>query len=138
MKQTEKSIYEFKKGDIITRLKPALDDTGHKDYDLVGKKITFMGIANASIYLSRKADLLASLFVGKDSFTIQLPLELYDEGWAEYIEPDFIEDDSSIDDYEKSLDNELQKAVKEDNYERADMLKKKIDELKNKKDKGDK
>lgn len=137
MKQEEKSIYNFKKGDIITRIKPVLDEMGNKDYTLVGKRVTFKGIANASVYLSREADFLTSIFVGKDNFTIQVPLELYELGWADYIEPDFIDEDSPIFDDEKSLHDEIQKAVKEDNYERADMLKKRLEELKNKK-KGDK
>jgi hypothetical protein len=134
MKQEEKTIYDFKKGDVITRVKPLIGDSGplgDKDYSLVGKKVTFLGIANASVYLSKPGDFLTSLLLGKETITIQLPLELAENGWADYIEPDFIDSDAPILEDEESIKKEIGKAVKEDDYERANALKKKLEEIKN-------
>ncbi len=64
MKQQSKSIYDFKKGDIITRLEPMVDEDGYKDFSLVGAKLTFVGIANACAYLVRKANPLMKIFLG--------------------------------------------------------------------------
>jgi len=134
MKQEEKRIYDFQKGDVITRIRPMTGEAGalgEKDYSLVGKKVTFLGIANASVYISKAADFLMSIFLGKDEFTVQLPLELCEDGWSYYTEPDFLDSDAlpSLDN-EKSLVAEIGKAVEEDNFERAEMLKKKLEELK--------
>lgn len=135
MKQEEKSIYDFQKGDQITRLKPIVYTDGDKDFALVGKQLTFMGIANASIYLSKEADFLTALFVGKDKFTLQFPLELCETGWADYVQPDFLDDlDGPIFDDEEKLQEQIKKAVQEDNYEKADELKKKLDKIRKNRD----
>jgi hypothetical protein len=133
MKQEEKSIYDFRKGDLVTRISPMIGDSGpmgEKDYSLVGKKLSYLGIANASVYLSKTADFLISMFTGKDEFTIQLPVELCETGWAYYVEPDFIDSESIPLDDEETLRTEIKKAVKEDNFERAEMLKRKLEEIK--------
>jgi len=133
MIQGEKTIYDFRKGDQITRIKPILGDPGtlgDKDYSLVGKKVTFLGIANASVYLSKAADFLISMFTGKEELTFQIPVELCEDGWAFYTEPDFLDPDSLPMDSEEKLKEELMKAVKDDNFERAEMLKKKLEEIK--------
>lgn len=137
MRQEEKRIYDFRKGDVITRIKPIIGEAGtiaERDYSLVGKKITFLGIANASVYLSKAADFLVTLFLGKDEFTIQLPIELCEDGWAYYTEPDFLDSqDLPPLDNEKNLKDEIRKAVEDDNFERAEMLKKKLEDLQNSK-----
>jgi hypothetical protein len=133
MKQKEQSIYDFKKGDSITRIRPVIGGsnlTSEKDYSLVGKKVTFLGIANASVYLSKPGDLLTAILLGKDTLTIQIPLELCEDGWSYYIEPDFIDNESSISDDESTIQGEIQKAIKADEYEKADALKKKLDQIK--------
>jgi hypothetical protein len=130
MKQEEKSIYDFVKGDIITRLKPIIYSDGEKDFSFVGKAITFLGIANASIYLSKETDFFTSLLTGKDKFTIQLPLEVCERGWGEYVKPDFLEDtDGPILDDEEIIQLQIKKAIKEDDFETADELKKKLDKI---------
>jgi len=129
MKQETKSIYDFKKGDAITRLKPILYADGEKDFTFVGKNLTFMGIANASVYLSKDADFLTAIFTGRSSFTIQLPLEICEEGWAEYIKPDFLEGEEFILDDEEDINFKIKDALDEENYELAERLKKKLEEL---------
>ncbi|MCF7815361.1 MAG: hypothetical protein K9N40_12875 [Candidatus Cloacimonetes bacterium] len=130
MKQEEKTIYNFQKGDSITRIKPIIYQDGEKDFTFVGKQLTFMGIANASVYLSKEADMLTSLFTGKDKFTIQLPIETCKTGWADYIEPDFLEegDELFIDDEEK-IKKKINNALSEEDYELAERLKKKLEEI---------
>ena len=136
MNQKAKNIFEFRKGDILTRLKPMQDDDGFKDFSLVGAKLTFIGIANACIYLSKKADPLSKIFLGQEAMQIKIPLELCKEGWANYVEPDFGEG-SSIEDLtdEQAISTEIQKAVEEEDYFRAEALKKKLEELSKNKDK---
>jgi hypothetical protein len=137
MNQKTKSIFEFRKGDIITRLKPMSDDEdGYKDFSLVGARLTFIGIANACVYLSKKSDPLFKLFLSQDNLQIKLPLELCEQGWSNYIEPDF-GDGSSIEDLtdEQAISAEIQKAVEEEDYFRAEALKKKLEELSKNKDK---
>jgi len=132
--QEEKRIYDFKRGDIITRIKPIIDDEGFKDYNLVGRKVIFQGIANASIYLAKETDMMALIFMGMARHTIQLPLELAEDGWAFHIEPDFLENDAPIIEDEEKLQKEIERATEIEDFEKADKLKKKLEELKNKND----
>lgn len=136
MKQEEKSIYDFKKGDQITRLKPIIYPDGEKAFEFVGKSLTFMGIANASVYLSKEADFLASLFIGKDRFTIQLPLEICEDGWGDYIKPDFLdEEDGPVLDDEEKVQKQIKKAIQEDDFEKASELKKKLEQIRKNREK---
>ena len=140
--QPEKDIYTFKKGDKITRILPIVDEDGFKNFSLVGAKLTFIGIANACIYLTKKPDILASLFLGKEDLQIKLPIGLCSTGWADYIEPDFLDNsvedsNSDIDSNDEDLDIEeleksIQKAVDKEDFVRAAVLKKRIIDLKNK------
>lgn len=139
MKQEQADIYNFKKGDVITRLKPIIDpETGEKDYTFVGRKVTFLGIANASIYLSRDMDILSALFTGMNKQTIQLPLEVWEDGWAHYVEPDFLDDESPLMDDEKSIQEQIEKASAADDFEKADKLLKRLEELRNQRRNGSK
>jgi hypothetical protein len=82
MEQKPRTIYDFRKGDIITRLEPMVDEDGYKDFSLVGAKVTFVGIANACVYLSKKSDPLSKIFLGQDVMQIKLPLALCEKGWS--------------------------------------------------------
>lgn len=133
MRQEEVSIYEFKKGDVITRIQPILDPaTGHKDYTFVGKKLTFMGIANATIYLAQEFDFLAKLFLGMDKNVIQLPVDLWPDGWAYHIEPDFLDEDSMLIDDESRMREQLDLAIENQNFEKAEDLRRKLEQLRKK------
>jgi hypothetical protein len=130
MNQKNKSIFDFRKGDIITRIKPMQEDDGYKDFSLVGAKLTFIGIANACVYLSKKSDPLSKIFLGQDNIQVKFPLELCEEGWSNYVDPDFGQE-SSIDKSsdEQAIATEIQKAVEEEDYFRAEDLKKKLEEI---------
>jgi hypothetical protein len=129
MEQKPKSIYEFRKGDVVTRLKPLVDDELGKDFSLVGASLTFLGIANACVYLSKKADFITKLFLGQEDIQIKLPLEICEQGWANYVEPDFIDGISSEKSPKEELEREIEKAVKREDYVKADLLKKKLEDL---------
>ena len=129
MSQKSKSIYDFKKGDLLTRLKPMVDEDGFKDYSLVGAKLTFVGIANACIYLSKKSDMFAKMFLGIEISQVKIPIELCQDGWADYIEPEFLD---STD--ENAINEEIKKAVDKEDYFKAEALKQKLDQIKKKKD----
>lgn len=133
MKQEEVDIFEFQKGDIITRIKPISDpETGVKDYAFVGKKLIFMGIANATIYLAQEFDFLAKLFLGMDKNVIQLPVDLWPTGWAYHIEPDFLDEDSMIIGNESRMKEQLDLAIENQNFEKAEDLRRKLEELRKK------
>ena len=135
MEQEQLSIYKFKKGDLITRIKPMVDETGDKDFTFIGGKITFMGIANASIYISRPLDFLAMIFSGRNEQVVQLPLELWENGWAFYIEPDFLDAEPEMD-IESQLEFEFEQAKFDEDYKKADIISKKLDEIRKKKKDG--
>jgi hypothetical protein len=40
MKQEEKSVYDFKKGDVVTRIRPMTGESG-LDYSLVGNSLLY-------------------------------------------------------------------------------------------------
>jgi hypothetical protein len=130
-------IDSFKKEDLITRVVPIMNpETNAPDYSLVGKKLIFLGIANASIYLklplSNDADNLIFLMFGqKEPQMVQLALDLYRSGWQYYIEPDFLNDNNIS--AEEDLKRQIRLAVDEENFERAEFLKKQLEELKSKK-----
>ena len=131
--QEEKRIYDFKKGDVITRIKPLIDNDGFKDYTLVGRKVVFQGIANACIYIAREMDMMSMLFTGMSKHILQVPLEVAEEGWAFHIEPDFLDDgDTPIIDEEYKLLGEIEKATDIEDFEKADKLKKKLEKLRKK------
>jgi hypothetical protein len=133
MEQNIETIYKFKKGDIITRLLPVKDSTnGSLDYSLVGKKLIFLGIANASVYLTyENANFLLQLFIGKESQTLNYPLALVEAGWGFYVEPDFLITETINN--EVTIQKQLDKAVENQEFEKAEELKRKLDELKTKK-----
>ena len=135
--QKQVSIYKFKKGDIITRIRPMVDETGEKDYTFIGGKITFMGIANASIYISRPLDFLAMIFSGRNEQVVQLPLELWEAGWAFYMEPDFLDAEPEMD-IENQLEFELEQAKLDENFEKAELIKKELIKLRKTKPDGKK
>lgn len=130
MEQKPKTIYDFRKGDIITRLEPMVDEDGFKDFSLVGTKLTFVGIANACVYLSKKSDPLSKIFLGQDTMQIKLPLALCDKGWSRYVEPDFLDVSPDNMTEVQAIEEEIQKAVENEDYFKAEALKNRLLELK--------
>ena len=136
-----KSIYEFKKGDIVTRVAPAKalgrsifnpEGTGDRSYQ--GDKLIFVGIVNGCIYLKRTNALELQIFGDK---MIDLELDIFSDGWEYYIDPN-----SLLEDIEETilistdgLKEAIEKAIAEENYESAEKLTKLLEKEINKKKK---
>jgi hypothetical protein len=138
MKQTPKSIYEFKKGDKITRIKPSkpivkMGEEEFVDRNYIGTPFVFVGIANGCVYLKRimseQVKELMSFFTmmsgGNGDSLVHLELELFEEGWDFYIDPatlgDF-DDEFSI----KELEKQKDEALEREDYKEVDRLQKLI------------
>jgi len=127
-----KTIYEFTKNDSIVRIQPAKslgpiinligqsqERSGDRSY--LGEELIFVGIANGQIYLKSTDEFRLSHFGDK---LLSLDLDLWDEGWEYYIDPLTLTDDNytiSID--IKSLENRLDKALDNEDYELAEKIK---------------
>ena len=139
-----KSIYEFKKGDIVTRVTPAkslgkslLNTEGTGDRSYQGDKLIFVGIANGCVYLKRTNALEIRMFGDK---MIDLELDIFSEGWDYYIDPN-----SLLEDIEETilistdgLKEAIEKAIAEENYEAAEKLTKLLEKEINKNEKNKK
>ncbi len=118
-----KTIYEFKKGDVIVRIIPAKPLMGMmekeiRDRSYLGEKMIFAGIANGQIYLKRTDYLSLQLFGNK---LVDLSLDLWDDGWEHWVDPEtLLENIIST----ETLNEKLEKALKDEDYELADKIKK--------------
>ena len=87
-----KSIYEFKKGDIITRVEPSaplgkggfFGDEGFQDRSYIGERYILAGIANGCVYLKRTDEIENKIFGDR---LIDLPLDIFENGWNYWIDP---------------------------------------------------
>jgi hypothetical protein len=147
--QREVPISEFKKGDLITRIRPSKPVPGSEDFgedirdrNYIGKPLVFLGIANGCIYVERQQkqneddteNMFMSLFGSllDKSGPINLPLDMWDEGWSYYVDPYNIGQTSksySSGDIVK-LRNDLKQALDNEDYELAEKIKKQIKEAK--------
>ena len=117
-----KSIYEFKQGDIIVRVEPAKPymggiGNGLRDRSYVGEKVIFQGITNGMIYL-KPTEKISIFLSGK---LMGLPLDIWDEGWNYWVDPKTITENDIP---KHIIEEQLKKALDEENYEFADKLKK--------------
>ena len=141
-----KSIYHFKKGDIITRIKPAKplpiigmfgDINGYNnDRSHLGEKLTFIGIANSLIYLQRDkyidVEIIGTDLINTETKVIkllELPLDIFDDGWEFYFDPmnffnDIIPDKDEI--TIEDIKEQLNSAILNEDYETANKLKLKL------------
>ena len=149
MRQEEINIYNCKKGDLITRIRPSKPYPGSeelgealRDRAYIGKALIFLGIANGCIYVDRPPktnededsplNFLSSLF--EKAGPINLPTDMWDEGWSYYVDPYKIEEQEIKKAATKLLnganrivlEKELKKALSEENYELADEIKKQL------------
>jgi hypothetical protein len=154
---SSKSIYDFKNGDIITRIEPVeyKEDSIFgklKDPMYVGTKFIFLGIANGCLYLQRgdidKTSIFASIF----GLVLKLDIYTWEKGWDFYKEPVFLKDLSInknridedeiplsvnddelksifLEESEKEIQKSIDKAIKKEDYTKAAYFKKKLDEL---------
>ena len=127
-----RTIYDFKKGDEITRIEPAmpiqsfLGETRDRSY--MSEKLIFVGIANGAIYFRRTDELSLKLFGDKLKC---VPLDLWSEGWDYYFDPLKLEQGEANVLYKSQIEAQINKAINEENYELAEKLKKSIKDDKN-------
>jgi len=126
-----KSIYDFKKGDEIVRVQPAkpyspgLYETegGFRDRSYMGTKLIFMGIANGQIYLQPTDSFSLHVFGDK---LIDLALDIWDEGWDLYIDPQKLFDGVEPSIGNSIIEEQLKRAIANEDYELAEKLKLKL------------
>jgi hypothetical protein len=129
-----KTINEFKKGDIVTRVKPGKELNAINffneepmvfgaDRSYIGEKLIFVGLANGCAYFKRTNPLEIRIFGDK---LIDLPLDVFEDGWDNWIDPNSLLDEEEFDDKKKLDDEELkkmiQKAINDEDYELAQKL----------------
>jgi len=132
-----KSIYEFKKGDIITRVEPSktlgkggfFSDEGFQDRSFIGEKFIFVGIANGNIYCKRTCPTELKIFGDK---LVDLALDIFTDGWDKWVDPYslLVDMDETIYVSTDNLQEAIDKAIEEENYEAANKLKKLLDKKK--------
>ena len=121
-----KTIYEFKQGDEVVRVEAAKSLTNVfgkesvRDRSYVGEKFIFHGIANGVIYL--KPTNKSTVFLS-DNKLIDLKLDIWDEGWEYWVDPKSITE-NHIPRY--IIEEQINKAIDDENYELADRLKKQL------------
>lgn len=127
-----KSIYEFKKNDVVVRVEPSsiigysiMNPDGTRDRSYIGEKLIFVGVTNGCIYLKRTDEVQVKVFGDK---LVELPLDLFSDGWEYYIDPnkllELVDDNIIVSDEE--LRKQIELAVADENYEKADRLSKKL------------
>jgi hypothetical protein len=89
-----------------------------RDRSYLGEKLIFVGIANGQIYLKRTDYLSLQLFGDK---LVDLPLDLWDDGWDIWVDPVELLDNIIS---SETLLEKLDKALKDEDYELADKIKK--------------
>ena len=130
-----KGIYEFKKGDTITRIIPSkskgqtITQSGQVinniDRSYMGDKLIFIGIANGQIYFKVDNDLHKQLF---GDVLSNIPLDIFDCGWDYYTDPNSLFDGFEILDRD-NLTLQYNAAIRDENYELAKILKDKLDKI---------
>ena len=121
-----KTIYEFKQGDEVVRVEAAKSLTNVfgkesvRDRSYLGEKFIFHGIANGVIYL--KPTNKTTAWIINEKF-VDLRLDIWDEGWENWVDPMSITE-NHIPRY--IIEEQINKAIDEENYELADHLKKQI------------
>ena len=118
------NISNFKKGDTICRVEPAKEyaSSGIRERSYIGDKMVLVGVANGLIYATNNHQILGDRMV-------QLPLDVWSEGWEFYIDPSTFS--MTVDEIEslQCLRERLQKAIDTEDFETAEIIRKKIEAL---------
>jgi len=126
-----KNIYEFDKNDVVVRVEPSriigysiINPDGTRDRSYIGEKLIFVGVTNGCIYLKRTDEVQVKVFGDK---LVELPLDLFSDGWNYYQSPSsLLESDDNIIVSDEELRKQIELAVADENYEKADRLSKKL------------
>ena len=113
--QKSQHISKFKKGDLITRVQPAvykekiynenlgtyLEMDSRKDGSYIGTPFVYRGILNGQIYLAH----FQSDGIFKKGEVIDLEnVPAWQEGWAKYIDPKILDEPKEIDGIAKAIE----------------------------------
>jgi len=88
----------------------------------MGEKMIFAGIANGQIYVQRTDALDMKLFGDK---LIDLSLDLWSEDWEIWVDPTSLKENIQP---KADLEAQIKEAIKVEDYELAERLKKKLSE----------
>lgn len=86
----------------------------------MGEKLIYMSIANGQIYLKRTDPLEVKIFGDK---MIDLDIDLWDDVWYFYINPDELFKDDFISLNSNTLNERLNDAIQNEDYELASKIK---------------
>lgn len=119
-------ITDFKKGDEITRVE---QDRKTGSVMFIGDKLVFVGILNGVIHLYAPQPIMTP--IGKmPKGKVAIPAIAFEEGWELWKDPNTlyegIEGIVKEEAKEFTLEKQLENAIKEENYELAAELEKKI------------
>lgn len=116
-----KKIYEFNRGDEITRIAPSKKyQSGLRDRSYMGDKLIFVGIANGQIYCQRTNKSELSIFGDK---LINLSLDMWDEDWDYYFDPNKLLEGLGNQIDKEIIEDEIKNAIEKENYELVIKLK---------------
>jgi len=159
------SIHNFKKGDIITRLEPSachpaakgmgFEEDNMRDRAYIGAALVFLGIANGCVNVerwerpSRDSDNEMGLpsfgdfmkLLSGQSGPITLPLDMWSEGWAHYVDPyklgemlddkfqDFEDNENKFysNESKEELEKQLEEALDDEDYKKAADIQQRLD-----------
>lgn len=113
-----KTIFDFKKGDRITRVKPS-EGVGDRSY--IGTELIFVGIANAKIYFK-----MEGFSIAEDAI-YSIDLDLFVDGWEEYVDPQSLLQGSEEVIDRLSIEKQIERAIEREDYELAARLLNKLD-----------
>jgi hypothetical protein len=108
-----KTIFEFKAGDKITRLKPA---TEFNDRSYIGDELTFIGIVNGKIYFSNKKSPFGEEYISG------VHLDLWKDDWNYYVDPKNLLEGKEHIISSISIQEQIQRAIDNEDYELAEKL----------------
>jgi len=129
-----------------------------RDRQYIGIPLTFLGIANGCVNVERyerKSSEMEEMglpsfgnimkMLGGNNGPIALPLDMWSNGWSHYIDPyklddksnsynvtktsDYLTFDEYVDD-KKSLEKALEKALEKEDYDKAAVIQKHLNDLK--------
>ena len=136
------NIREFKKGQSVVRTEPAksLGNSIHfltgelislgGDRSYLGEELIFVGIANGKAYFKPISKFHTMIFGDE---LLGLPLDIWSDGWELYVNPNtLLESEETIINLSKdNLETELESALKNEDYEKAEKIRKLIENLDN-------
>ena len=122
------NISQAAKGQIITRIEPRCyfnNNTGgsHIDDRYIGDKMTYHGIANGMIVLTKQDQ-------DNNNVLITVPVHEWQDGWEYWIDPmTLVEGSMNI--IKENLNTQLTKALTDENYDEAVRIRDEINKNKN-------